>query len=72
MRAVIMFNEGELVYAELNGLVCKEAFYQVLSLNSGRFKFSQGLTEIEKRRDVIGGFMGMLMEGMKRLDDRNQ
>ncbi len=72
MRAVIMFNEGELVYAELNGLVGKEAFYQVLSLNSGRFKFSQGLTEIEKRRDVIGGFMGMLMEGMKRLDDRNQ
>ncbi len=71
-RAVIMFNEGELVYAELHGLVGKEAFYQILSLNNGRFKFSQGLTEIEKRRDVIGGFMGMLMEGMKRLDDRNQ
>ncbi len=71
-RAVIMFNEGELVYAELNGIDGKEAFYQILSLNNGRFKFSQGLTEIEKRRDVIGGFMGMLMEGMKRLDDRNQ
>ncbi|MBU1566400.1 MAG: DUF4388 domain-containing protein [Proteobacteria bacterium] len=71
-RAVIMFNEGELVHSELNGIVGKEAFYQILSLNIGRFKFSQGLTEKEKRRDVIGGFMGMLMEGMKRLDDRNQ
>lgn len=71
-RAVIMFNEGELVHAELNGLVGKEAFYQSLALNNGRFKFTQGLTEKEKLRDVIGGFMGMLMEGMKRLDDRNQ
>ncbi len=70
-RAVIMFNEGELVYAELNGLVGKEAFYHILTLSSGRFKFTQGLTVKEKRRDVIGGFMGMLMEGMKRLDDRN-
>ncbi len=70
-RAVIMFNEGELVFAELNGVLGKEAFYQILALNSGRFKFTQGLTEKEKRRDVVGGFMGMLMEGMKRLDDRN-
>ena len=69
-RAVIMFNEGELVYAELNGTIGKEAFYQVVALNGGRFKFTQGLTDNEKRRDVIGGFMGMLMEGMKRLDDR--
>jgi hypothetical protein len=52
-------------------MVGKEAFYQILALNSGRFKFSQGLTENEKRRDVVGGFMGMLMEGMRRLDDRN-
>jgi CRP/FNR family transcriptional regulator, cyclic AMP receptor protein len=70
-RAVIMFHEGELVYAEVNGLVGKEAFYQILALNSGRFKFTQGLTEKEKRRNVVGGFMGMLMEGMKRLDDRS-
>jgi CRP-like cAMP-binding protein len=70
-RAVIMFHEGELVYAEINGLVGKEAFYQILAVSSGRFKFTQGLTEKEKRRNVIGGFMGMLMEGMKRLDDRN-
>lgn len=71
-RAVIMFNEGELVHAEFKGLVGKEAFYQTLAFNSGRFKFTQGLTASEKQRDVVGGFMGMLMEGMKRLDDRSQ
>jgi CRP/FNR family transcriptional regulator, cyclic AMP receptor protein len=70
-RAVIMFNEGELVHVELNGLLGKEAFYQILALSGGRFKFTQGLAEKEKRRNVVGGFMAMLMEGMKRLDDRN-
>ncbi|MDK9707850.1 MAG: DUF4388 domain-containing protein [Desulforhopalus sp.] len=71
-RAAIMFNEGELVYAEIDGLVGKEAFYKILAMNNGRFKFTQGLPDKEKRSDVIGGFMGMLMEGMKRLDDRNR
>jgi len=48
----------------------KEAFYDILELNEGRFKFIQGLTRSEKKLPVIGGFMAMLMEGMKRLDDR--
>ena len=36
------------------------------------FKFVHGVTEAEKKKDVIGGFMGMLMEGMRRLDDRRE
>jgi CRP-like cAMP-binding protein len=68
-RAVITFHEGELVHAEFDGLLGKDAFYRILSMDNGRFKFTQGLTEKEKALDVIGGFMGMLMEGMKRLDD---
>lgn len=68
-RATVAFNEGELVHAELNELTGKEAFYQILTIDNGRFKFSQGLTPKDKKLEVIGGFMGMLMEGMKRLDD---
>lgn len=68
-RATIIFNEGELVDAECEILSGKDAFYRVLSIDNGRFKFTHGLTEQEKSLDVIGGFMGMLMEGMKRLDD---
>ena len=70
-RALMVFNEGELVHAEMNGTSGREAFYRVLAIENGRFKFTQGLTVGEKRLDVIGGFMGMLMEGMKRLDDRS-
>lgn len=68
-RALVVFNEGELVYVELDKLLGREAFYQILSLDTGRFNFSQGLTAKEKTFDVLGGFMGMLMEGMQRLDD---
>lgn len=71
-RAVIMFNEGELVHVELDSLSGKEAFYQILTIDTGRFTFSQGLTVREKSLDILGGFMGMLMEGMKRLDDAHQ
>lgn len=68
-RAIIMFNEGELVHSEIDGVSGKEAFYRILTIDNGRFNFSQGLAVREKSLDVLGGFMGMLMEGMQRLDD---
>ncbi len=71
-RAVIAFNEGELVLAELNHFTGKEAFYRILALDNGRFKFIQGLSVKYRRLEVRGGFMGMLMEGMKRLDDKKK
>ena len=71
-RAMILFNEGELVHAEIDDLSGKEAFYEILAIENGRFNFGQGLTMGEKSFDVIGGFMGMLMEGMQRLDDSLQ
>ncbi len=68
-KANLLFNEGELVYAAYNSKEGHEAFYDVLALNEGRFKFVQGLSSDEMEMDVLGGFMGMLMEGMKRIDD---
>ena len=65
----ILFNEGEVIRADVGFKDGKDAFYEVLALTEGRFKFIQGLTRAEKNLEVIGGFMGMLMEGMKRLDD---
>jgi len=70
-RGVILFNEGELVHVEYRDLQGKDGFYEIIGIEEGRFKFTQGLTNTEKQFDVIGGFMGMIMEGMKRLDDRS-
>jgi len=65
----LLFNEGELVSASFNSKVGKEAFYDALAVSDGRFKFVQGLQKRDLALDVLGGFMGMLMEGMKRIDD---
>ncbi|MCP3888229.1 MAG: DUF4388 domain-containing protein [Desulfobulbaceae bacterium] len=71
-RGNILFNEGEIVHAEFGGVSGRDGFYEILTLDNGRFKFTQGLTPEEKQLDVIGGFMGMVMEGMKRLDDKRR
>jgi len=68
-RGVILFNEGEIVQAELEDIQGVEAFYEIIAIEGGRFNFAQGLTYSEKKLDVLGGFMGLVLEGMKRLDD---
>jgi CRP-like cAMP-binding protein len=70
LRGLILFNEGELVHVEYNNHQGRDAFYEIIGIDSGRFKFTQGLSPKEKKLDVLGGFMGMIMEGMKRLDDK--
>jgi len=70
IRAFLLFHEGEVLQAVYNDVDGKEAFYKILAMTRGRFKFIQGLTSNERKLDVIGGFMAMLMEGMKRIDDQ--
>lgn len=69
-KAHLVFHEGEILQAVFNGEEGKEAFYKILAMTKGRFKFIQGLSSNERQMDVIGGFMAMLMEGMKRIDDQ--
>ena len=66
----VVFNEGELVHAQFRQVTGEAAFYEVLTMENGRFKFSKGLSENERKCSVVGGFMALLMEGMKRLDDK--
>ena len=71
-RSELIFVEGELVHAEMGGVTGKDAFFKVLGMSSGRFKFTQGVSSKYRNYEVIGGFMGLVMEGMKRLDDRDR
>jgi len=68
-HGIAAFNEGDLVHAEFYELTGKDAFYEILSLENGRFKFIQGLDKNQRKYPVIGSFMALLMEGMKRFDD---
>lgn len=68
-RAEILFNEGEIVSATVGNTDGREAFFNSLLIDDGRFTFTQGLESSKKKLEVLGGFMSLLMEGMKYLDD---
>jgi len=70
--AVIGFNEGELVKAQYKEYAPKEAFFAVLAKGDGNFTYTSGLSPEEKELPVIGGFMGLIMEGMRRVDEQEE
>jgi CRP/FNR family transcriptional regulator, cyclic AMP receptor protein len=69
-NALITFHEGELVDTRYRELLGKEAFFALLAKGEGNFTYTSGLTAEEKELPVIGGFMGLIMEGMRRVDEK--
>jgi CRP-like cAMP-binding protein len=68
--AKVAFRQGELIgatYRKMNG---REAFFELMMKNEGRFKFHPDLSEKEKSASAIGNFMDMLLEGLRRMDER--
>jgi CRP/FNR family cyclic AMP-dependent transcriptional regulator len=68
-EAELCFRNGELVGARFNDRVGEEAFYQLLKENDGRFKFFPKLSDAQMQAPVIGPFMEMLLEGLRRMDE---
>ena len=68
--AGITFNEGELVKVHYKELTGKEAFFALLAKGEGNFTYTSGLSSEEKELPVLGGFMGLIMEGMRRVDEQ--
>lgn len=67
----LSFCEGELVRAEYNKVSGKEAFFQILTEKEGRFKFLPQITEKDRKTKQIGTFMELLLDGLKRLDEKD-
>ena len=70
-KAFVLFHEGELIQARYNTSVGKEAFFTMLTRRSGRFTYTSGISEEAKRLDIIDGFMGLIMEGLRRIDEKD-
>ena len=62
--------QGALIKAVYGGVKGEEAFYEVLREKNGRFKFTPGLPPEDFDVPEIGYFMKLLMEGLRRLDER--
>jgi len=64
-----LFHEGEIVSCACGAQKGKDAFFTILVQQRGRFTYTKGLTEEEKQLPVLGGFMGLVMEGLQRIDE---
>lgn len=69
-KASVLFNEGELVQAMYNNVAGKEAFFAILAKKEGTFTYTSGISPEANTLPVIGGFMGLVMEGMRRVDEK--
>ncbi len=68
-RGMVFFREGEIVYAGYRKLRKKEAVYALLGMTNGHFSYTKGIPDILNNAPPIGGFMGMMMEGVQSLDE---
>jgi CRP-like cAMP-binding protein len=70
--AVTLFNEGEIVFCRYGEQEGKDAFFSLLTKQKGQFTYTKGLSCEEEKLPVLGGFMGLIMEGLRRLDEEQE
>ena len=68
--AQVLFHEGEIVSCQCGAYQGKEAIFYILTKCEGRFSYTRGLSGRERELPVLGGFMGLVMEGLRRIDEK--
>lgn len=66
-KALIYFDEGNIVHAELDAQEGEEVLYEVLGWSDGDFNLEQGVEP--PKQSVHTPWSGLLLEGMHRLDE---
>jgi len=69
-KALVLFNAGEIVYCKCGDYEGKNVIFHILAKQGGQFAYTKGLSEEEKELPVLGGFMGLIMEGLRRIDEK--
>jgi FixJ family two-component response regulator/predicted regulator of Ras-like GTPase activity (Roadblock/LC7/MglB family) len=64
---IIYFESGGIVHASLDDEEGEQAIYELLSWEDGSFSLKQGVPP--PKRTVAAGWTGLLLEGMRRIDD---
>uniref|UniRef100_UPI004056B715 cyclic nucleotide-binding domain-containing protein n=1 Tax=Candidatus Electrothrix sp. TaxID=2170559 RepID=UPI004056B715 len=68
-KGLVLFNEGEIVFCRCGARTGKEAIFDMLAKKNGQFSYTKGLSQKEKKLPILGGFMGLIMEGLRRIDE---
>ena len=70
-KAKVLFQDGEIVFAKYGNNQGVDAFNAILREQDGGFQFS---SLAEKETDgllPLGGFMKLLMDGLRQIDEEN-
>ena len=70
-KAVVVFKEGEIIYARFLQLRQKDAVYALMGAKQGRFSYTRGIPKELDSISPIGGFMAIMMEGVQRIDEHH-
>jgi len=70
-KAMVFFKEGEVIYARFLNHRNKDAIFALLGQKRGHFSYSKGIPPDIEKLPPIGGFMGMMMEGLQRIDEHH-
>lgn len=62
--------DGKVVHAELDSLVGREAVHEMLTWEDGEFELEMGVTAADQT--ITSSWSGLLLEGMKLIDERNE
>jgi CRP-like cAMP-binding protein len=68
--ASVEFVKGEIVDSKYHGKTGKEAFYSIIMEREGSFIFNNSPPTSDQKRQPLGGFMSILMEGLRLLDEK--
>lgn len=68
-RAMVFFKEGEIVHARFLNHRNTDAVFALLAVKSGHFTYTKGIPKELDALPPIGGFMGLMMEGLQRIDE---
>ncbi len=69
-RGMVFFKDGEIIHARYLSLRDQEALFALLEIKSGHFSYTRGIPDNFINHPPIGAFLGMLMEGLQRIDEK--
>jgi CRP-like cAMP-binding protein len=68
-KSVIVFKEGEIVYARFLKHSQKEAVYALVGAQNGKFNYTRGIPRELKNSQPIGEFRELMMVGMQKINE---
>ncbi len=70
-KALVFFNQGEIIHASYQEQRNKEAIFAILNEKEGIFTYKKGLPGVLEKSPPIGDFTALLMAGLQKIDEES-